>query len=388
LISFNDSNILQESNRLKADFNDFKQGVRNIESLVQMMTLFITRLTNDRETSEELGNENVKILLHLSENLILSKEQLKSYRSKGDLINEEASRNKVCSTCDQIFARIDDIFIPRTEKVAMSAHAADITSYYQRSHAIIIGISEYQEESRLPNAQRDAETIKKVLEKQYDFNVIKFLLNEEATADHIRELFYDVLQDESKIGHRDRLLIYYSGHGKLRKQITHEGQEVREGYIVPCDSKRNKYSSNIPMKDVVEGCQKCFAKHVLLILDCCYSGYAATRGRQSEAPKKVTETYVKDISSRRAIQVLAAGQEDEVVSDSGTRPGYSAFTGALLDILQPEEDVDNNGILTASEIGLALEQRVSSQKGKYQRPAYCYISGSQGGDFIFRIFNR
>lgn len=93
------------------------------------------------------------------------------------------------------------------------------------------------------------------------------------------------------------------------------------------------------------------------------------------------------ISARKAIQVLAAGQKDEPVSDSGTRPGFSAFTGALLDILESERDLDNNGILTAHEIGLNLERLVALQEGSFQRPAYNTITGSEGGDFIFKIFN-
>jgi hypothetical protein len=108
----------------------------------------------------------------------------------------------------------------------------------------------------------------------------------------------------------------------------------------------------------------------------------------SERPKKITDVYVDDITSRRTIQVLAAGQADQPVSDSGTRPGYSAFTGALLDILEPEMDLDNDGILTASEIGANLKRQVANQKGRvFQIPAHSFISGSNGGDFVFKIFN-
>lgn len=142
------------------------------------------------------------------------------------------------------------------------------------------------------------------------------------------------------------------------------------------------------METIVKGCQNCPAKHVLLILDCCYSGAAFTRSSSERMrPKKVSDAYVKDITSRRAIQVLAAGQEDEPVSDSGVRPGYSAFTGALLNILEPEIDLDNNGVLSVSEIGAYLEQQVALQGGRYQRPAYNRISGSDNGDFLFKIFN-
>ena len=182
------------------------------------------------------------------------------------------------------------------------------------------------------------------------------------------------------------MLIYYSGHGKLRTYQGYEGQEIKEAYVVPSDSKLNRYSTNISMKTIIESCQNCIAKHVLLILDCCYSGYATTRGTEPERPRKATERYLDDITSRRTIQVLAAGQEDQPVSDSGVRQGYSAFTGALLDILEPELDLDNNAILTVSEIAANLEKHIANQKGKvFQRPAYNLISGSNAGDFVFKI---
>ena len=70
------------------------------------------------------------------------------------------------------------------------------------------------------------------------------------------------------------------------------------------------------------------------------------------------------------------------------RPGYSAFTGALLDILEMERDLDDDGILTASEIGFNLGREViPHQKGAYQKPVYNHIAGSEGGDFIFKLFD-
>jgi hypothetical protein len=266
----------------------------------------------------------------------------------------------------------------------------DLKNYYENSRAIIIGINKYKEENSLTNAENDAKAIMKVLKEKYGFTVMKSLFNEEATGDQIREIFIDYLQDEKIIKPKDRVIIYYSGHGKIRVKLGRGNEEIKEGYIVPYDSKRERFSANIPMEDIVKGCQNCPAKHVLLILDCCYSGIAANRAiKSSQGSYVVTENYVKDISSRVAVQVFAAGQEDQPVSDSGIRPGYSAFTGALLDILEPEVDPDNDGILTASEIGRNLERQVAVQEQRgspYQRPVYSHLAGSHGGDFIFKIF--
>jgi hypothetical protein len=265
----------------------------------------------------------------------------------------------------------------------------NLDKYYERSHAIIIGINQYKEETTLTNAFNDANAIMKVLQEKYGFSIMVSMFNESATADQMRELFYDTLQDREKIGPKDRVLVYYSGHGKLRIMYGRDGAEIKEGFIVPYESKKVKFGSKISMKIITEACQNCPAKHVLLILDCCYRGFAAIRTGEEQKSQILTRDYIKDISSRTARQVLAAGQEDEPVSDSGIQPGYSAFTAALLEILETDMDPDNDGILTASEIGTTLEQKIASQeqRGSYQRPVYNHVSGSGMGDFIFKIFN-
>jgi hypothetical protein len=141
------------------------------------------------------------------------------------------------------------------------------------------------------------------------------------------------------------------------------------------------------MRTIIKGCQDCQAKHVLLILDCCYSGFAALRDVGSKKLHIATDPFLEKITADRAIQVLAASEEDEPVNDSGIRTGNSAFTGALLDILESQRDIDNDGILTAREIGSRLSQEVTRHAyGTLQTPVFRDISGSRFGEFIFNIF--
>lgn len=88
--------------------------------------------------------------------------------------------------------------------------------FYKNSYAIIIGIGSYSEEIPLSNAYNDASAIQNVLEKDYNFTILKSLFNENATASNIREIFSDLIQNDESVTSKDRLIIYYSGHGKLR----------------------------------------------------------------------------------------------------------------------------------------------------------------------------
>ena len=165
---------------------------------------------------------------------------------------------------------------------------SDLKKYYKNSHLVIIGISKYKEETPLTNARNDATAIMNILEEKYGFkSLISPLFDENATDENIRRIFSaDILENPDLIGPRDRVLAYYSGHGKLRPYVDFKGQEREEAFIIPYDAKLNTYYKNIAMKWIKESCQKCMAKHVLLILDCCYSGSASIELLNSRDQRK------------------------------------------------------------------------------------------------------
>jgi uncharacterized caspase-like protein len=118
---------------------------------------------------------------------------------------------------------------------------------------IIIGISAYEEENTLDNARNDAEAINGVLKRNYSFrNIYGPVFDKKATREELGYIFEDIVRDESKIGAQDRLIIFYSGHGKIRSTYNDEGAEIKQGYIVPCDGKKERYSSCISMDSILE----------------------------------------------------------------------------------------------------------------------------------------
>lgn len=170
--------------------------------------------------------------------------------------------------------RTREAFNDVEKSIKSSPNHTDVKNYYRNSYAVIIGISKYKEESPLPNAYNDGFSIQKTLEDEYGFTTSVHLFNEYATYNNILTTFEDTLQG-TKIGPQDRLLVYYAGHGKLRTQIGRRGEEINNGSIIPYDAEKDKYSSYIHMETIIDRCKDCLAKHTLLVLDCCYSGYAA-----------------------------------------------------------------------------------------------------------------
>ncbi len=135
--------------------------------------------------------------------------------------------------------------------------------------------------------------------------------------------------------------------------MTLPGAHGPIGYLIPVDGTSNKLSSLIRWDDLTRNADIIPAKHMLFIMDACYSGLATQR-----AIPPGTQRFLSDMLQRTARQVLTAGKADEVVADGGGPQGRnSIFTGYLLEGLR----------------GAALDR---------QTPHYGHIDGD--GDFILR----
>ena len=144
------------------------------------------------------------------------------------------------------------------------------------------------------------------------------------------------------------------------------------------------------MDDVVQACRTCPAKHVLLVLDCCYSG-AAMRGTVEKEKKgnKTLQAFLDVITKKSTLQVIAAGQDDEEVGDDSIVQGHSPFTAAFLEVLDRDTDTDNDGLLSGTEVGSLVRSTVirynESGSSNFQTPVSSFLGGI--GEFVFKIFH-
>lgn len=262
------------------------------------------------------------------------------------------------------------------EPAAVGADARP--NFYRESWAIIIGINDYQRWPKLRYSVNDANAIEEALISRFGFkreNVYK-LLDGEATRQRIMELLGDQLTDGKKVQREDRVFFFFAGHGATR--TLGDGRQI--GFIVPADADRSSYySTSISMSALREACDLIPAKHMYFVMDSCYSGLALTRGAGAFARDR---TYLEEITRRTARQILTAGGADQQVADDGPN-GHSVFTWALLQGLQGPADLDQNGVITASELGAYISPVVASFSR--QTPAVGNLVGSEGGEFLFEL---
>jgi len=254
---------------------------------------------------------------------------------------------------------------------------AEAPELYKKSWAVVIGVNKYKHWPKLDYAVSDASSIAQKLHENFGFekeNIIE-LYDEKATRDNIAEVLGYTMADPKKIGKDDRVFIFYAGHGATRALPS--GRNL--GYLIPVDAEFDKFQTkSISMSMLNDFSSLIPAKHVYFVMDSCYSGLALTRaggGKQSY-------NYLEHITNRTARQIITAGGADQEVSDGGPG-GHSIFTWTLLQALDGKADSDNNGYITASEIGTYVSPVVASYAP--QTPAFGNLLGSQGGDFVFKL---
>lgn len=251
-----------------------------------------------------------------------------------------------------------------------------------KSWAVVIGIDEYHDAKipRLKYAVADARAVGKELERRgYQ---VKLLLNEQATARAINTELRSKLRQRA--GKADRVVVYYAGHGQDDKV---EGSRTM-GYLLPADGEvDNIPGTGISMGVIRELADALPAKHVLFLLDACFGGVA---GQQTRSLPKMNEAYVRQITRERGRQLITAGGADQEALEASDG-GHGLFTAYLLKgLAEGLADLNNDGIIPASELYAYLDNRVFSEaqmRGHQQRPEIWTLSAEKG-EFVFFTTSR
>ncbi len=268
----------------------------------------------------------------------------------------------------------------RGARIEGQAPAEYIAQQYGQSWAVVIGIDEYSKAPRLTYAADDANAVASLLQ-QRGFHVTLLLNQHASRRDIYRELF-DKLAERVK--EQDRVLVFFAGHGETRE--LRGGREI--GFLLPVDGDPGALSeSSISMVAISELADALPAKHVLFVVDSCYGGIAGHRFR---AIPKATESYLREITLERGRQLITAGGAKQEALE-GPKWGHSVFTYYLLEGLgKGRADLNDDGIIPASELYYYLDQRVfaaASLQGHTQRPQM-WSMGAEKGEFVFFTASR
>ncbi|WP_445248015.1 nSTAND1 domain-containing NTPase [Microcoleus sp. OTE_8_concoct_300] len=273
---------------------------------------------------------------------------------------------------------------------------------FDRNLAVVIGIDCYENHPqihRLRTPVNDARALADLLETEYEYkpeNVIR-LLDEAATLTGLQTLLNDTLPNQLKPTKGDRLIFYFAGHG-----IPRNSEDGPKGYLVPQDADWQKEGSFLAMSEVYEALKKLDCHHLLVILDCCFAGTFRWAGRRKIIP--ILETVRREHYDRfiryPAWQVITSAAHDQEALDVAKLADpkrdrdaipdekqvlHSPFALALLEGLRENKaDMIPDGVITAHELYVYLEQQVSQLSGERQKPGiYPMRLEYDRGEFVF-----
>lgn len=238
---------------------------------------------------------------------------------------------------------------------------------YYKSWAIIVGIEHYLLAPPIPGALQDAKAVAQAF-RQLGFDEVVELYDKDASFRYLQQVFADVLP--RKVGRMDRVVFFYVGHAGVTQDA--EGKDM--GYLVPWDAQVNNVAKSITFEQLKESTHRLASKHTLLILDAAVRGWEATAPRQLSLEGRLSS---EEDTERRATQVITAGDKGEVSKRVGEA---SLFVKALLAGVQGAADLNKNGWLMASELGVYLEKELPGVTNGQQHPISARLHGD--GDTI------
>jgi hypothetical protein len=206
------------------------------------------------------------------------------------------------------------------ERKAEQSSAPEAKGKY---YAILIAEEDYNDTTitKLQYPVRDARQLRNTLTTRYTFDPQRV----DTLFNRSREDIVETIIARCKsLGSNDNLLIFYAGHG----DTTHNKLDSVEGYLVPVTAKKGKTSYYISPENIYKALDNSHGKHILVILDACYSG---TFTRVEAVPDKSRFIrYLTDILEENKLPVLSTKDIWNFVStgvsvSKTTNPQYVAF---------------------------------------------------------------
>lgn len=235
---------------------------------------------------------------------------------------------------------------------------------YDESHALLIGASRYSVWSRLPSIKGELDDVERALVST-GFEVHRLI---DPDGESLKRGVQDFI---NSYGYEpeNRLLIYFSGHGYSVGD---------KGFLLPVDiplpeERREFRRKALPMTQVLAWAKDIESKHVLFIFDSCFSGSVF----KSKNMPSAEERYIRKATSQPVRQFITAGSANEEV------PAKSTFTPAFVSAIRGEGDLNDDGYITGSELGVHLAQlvpRFANQTPQYGKIREYDLSR---GDFVF-----
>jgi Caspase domain len=251
---------------------------------------------------------------------------------------------------------------------------------FNKSYALVIGVGRYRYLRSLDSPEKDVKKMADFLRGQ-GFDEVLTIRDQDVTHDLLQ---FPQKYLTAKMLPEDRFLFYYSGHG-----LSVPDGEGAKGYLPLSNEKPGSTRNSVPMTTLVSWLKQLSAKHLLVILDTCFSGLAidgVELKNVSIFEGKVDGDVLSWLTSGRARYLLMAGNESQEAI-GGSRWKGSLFTDAIIKGLQEKADRNPDRLVTTRELHSWLERFVPQEARKVQHELTPLLKDLEPsvsrGEFVF-----
>ena len=187
-----------------------------------------------------------------------------------------------------------------------------LRTLYEKSWAVVVGVNQYPKGGRnYPNLNFAVSDAQRVADKLQAMGFeVRLLTDQEANRQNIVHALADDIGMKAK--EHDRIIFYFAGHGATKQKVD----DSNMGYILPHDYDATRHNATaISVQQLRDISSEIKAKHMLYLMDSCFSGgLLASRGQLPQLGATGFK-YLKRISQSRAHVVITAGGKDETVKE-------------------------------------------------------------------------
>ncbi|MGY6123874.1 caspase family protein (plasmid) [Paraburkholderia strydomiana] len=285
----------------------------------------------------------------------------------------------VCLSHSAIGMTVKDLPAMGSQPTARDING-DSVPLYKASYALLISNGDYKSGwPKLEQPGKELDALGLVLQKQgFTVRRVSDAKSGQLNA-ALREFLFDMVKEPDS-----RVIVFFSGHGYTTK--------AGMGYLVPTDAPDPGAGENafrqlaLPINELEVLAKETSSRHVLFILDSCFSGSIFTSksfDRPDAATEKVAlrQPYFLGAGQKPVRQFLAAGGAGERLPES------SEFIPLLVAALTGTTTISQDGYLTGKELGLWIEQSLPHVTGDRTHPHSDVIQDPKYvfGDMVFQI---
>lgn len=252
-----------------------------------------------------------------------------------------------------------------------------------RQFALLIGVEKYQKARPLVFTLNDVKTLARTLRDRNgvrDGGILS-ITDDDRDPRHRptrASMLEEIPRWLSKIGPKDRLIVYFSGHGFQ--------DPAGRLYLAPIDvDPADPASTGIPVEWFRQQVADCKADFKILILDACHSGSEKGEEKVKAAPSKDIGDQFKGID-RVVTMASSTGEEPSQIWEDKEQSLYSYW---LNQAFKGHADADGNGSVDIDELNKYVYNNVvrtaTAHFPRKQTPVRSVRTGIEGTPVVVKV---